>query len=168
MASCDYVKLKWKRPSTIDYPKIWHTFKARDLNSNELAEYRIEDLPASRAQDAYDHLLANYIKDEPISQILSKLRNIKKAKNQNTTMNNIFFLCITDGVNDPDHFEDYKLVWNSMVAQKTPLVCFKSGSDEIVGLNMIFVSNTNDDFMKKVRGKVSGSFISRNSINKLL
>lgn len=71
MASYDYIKLKWRRPASIEYSRIWHTFEARDLNSDSLVKYRIEDLPVSRVQDAYDHLVANYIKDEPIGQVLS-------------------------------------------------------------------------------------------------
>lgn len=70
MSRSDYIKLKWTRPDSIEYPRIWHTFMARDLNSDSLVEYRIEDLPVSRVQDAYDHLLAHYIKDEPIGQVL--------------------------------------------------------------------------------------------------
>lgn len=67
-------------------------------------------------------------------------------------------IIVTDGASDPDHIEDYKFIWKSMIAQKTPLVCFKSGSDEIVGLNMIFVSNKDDHFMERVRKQVSEKF----------
>lgn len=34
-----------------------------------------------------------------------------------------------------------------MVEQKVPLVCFKEGSDEIVGANMVFVIKNDDGFM---------------------
>lgn len=76
MTTTDNIKLKWKRPDSIKYPKIWHTFNARDLNSNELVEYRIQDLPASRVQDAYDHLLENYIKDVPMGQVYGNYQYI--------------------------------------------------------------------------------------------
>lgn len=65
----------------------------------------------------------------------------------------------TDGVNDPDFFEDYKFIWHSMVAQKTPLVCFKSGCDEIIGLNMVFVSNKDDHFLETAPEHVSEKFV---------
>lgn len=42
-----------------------------------------------------------------------------------------------------------------MVSQKTPLVCFKSGSDEIIGMNMIYVSSRADNLMKTARKRVS-------------
>lgn len=62
----------WKRPDTIEYPKIWHTFKARDLDSDKLVEYRIQDLPLNRFDDAYAHMVGNYNQDEPIAQVLGR------------------------------------------------------------------------------------------------
>lgn len=64
---------KWKRPDTVEYPKVWHTFKARDLDSDELVEYRIQDLPLDRIDEAFEHMLANYNQDEPIAQSLGKI-----------------------------------------------------------------------------------------------
>lgn len=66
------IKLGWKRPESIEYPKIWHTFQARDVDSDGLVEYRIQDLPQSRAEDAYQHMFANFIQDEPIAAQFSK------------------------------------------------------------------------------------------------
>lgn len=68
MPGVDQMKLSWIRPSKVEYPKVWHTFKARDIDSNELVEYRIQDLPQSRAEDAYEHMFNGYIQDQPISQ----------------------------------------------------------------------------------------------------
>lgn len=53
--------LQWKRPETIEYPKIWYTFKARDLNNDNLVEYRIQDLALDRVDDLYEHLIKNFI-----------------------------------------------------------------------------------------------------------
>lgn len=68
-------EFKWKRPDFIEYPKVWKRFKARDLNSDRLIEYRIEDLVESRAKDAFKHMKDNYIKDEPIGQALGDTIN---------------------------------------------------------------------------------------------
>lgn len=65
--------LKWKRPGTTEYPKVWHRFMARDLNSDEMIEYRIEDLRIENADAAYQHMRENFFKDEPIFQATSKL-----------------------------------------------------------------------------------------------
>lgn len=41
-----------------------------------------------------------------------------------------------------------------MIEQKLPLVCFKAGSDEIVGANMLFVIQKGDPFLENVYEKV--------------
>lgn len=64
------IQMKWKRPDSTAYPKIWYKFKARDLNTEEMVEYRIEDLIESRAEDAYNHMKENFLKDEPMSQAM--------------------------------------------------------------------------------------------------
>lgn len=70
--SNDNIKLNWIRPSSVEYPKIWRTFKARDVDSDQLVEYIIQDLPQSRAEDAYKHMYEGYIQDQPIAQQFSK------------------------------------------------------------------------------------------------
>lgn len=122
--------LSWTRPTSVDHPKVWHTFMARDTDSDNLVEYRIQDLPQERANDVYQHMLANYILDEPAGQVLGSAGDLL-------------------------HFEDYKLCWDPMVAQRMPLVCFKAGSDEIVGVNMLFVVRKEDHYMEKCRAQVS-------------
>lgn len=70
--------LKWKRPDSIEYPKIWHRFRARDLNSDNIVEYRIEDLVEDRFQDALKHMRENYLMDEPVSQGMGEYKLIEK------------------------------------------------------------------------------------------
>lgn len=66
------IHMKWKRPNSVEYPKVWHRFMARDLNSNKLVEYRIEDLTDDRAEDAYQHMRDNYLAGEPVTVVLGK------------------------------------------------------------------------------------------------
>lgn len=66
------IQMKWKRPNTIEYPKVWSRFEARDLNSDKLVEYRIEDLTEDRAEDAYQHMRDNYLSGEPVTVALGK------------------------------------------------------------------------------------------------
>lgn len=54
-----------------------------------------------------------------------------------------------------EHFNDYKLAWKEIVAQKTALVCFKEGSDEIVGLSFTFVISKSDKFEQLFFSQVS-------------
>lgn len=65
-------KLAWSRPSTVVFPQIWRKFVARDVNTDDMVEYRIQDLPMERIEDAMQYMLNNYLKDEPISQALGK------------------------------------------------------------------------------------------------
>lgn len=69
------ILLEWKRSQSLEFPKVWHTFKARDLDSDELVEYRIQDIPESRISDVLDHMCKNYIADEPVSQALGTIQN---------------------------------------------------------------------------------------------
>ncbi len=45
-----------------------------------------------------------------------------------------------------EYFEDFKIGWRAIVAQKLTLVCFKADSEEIVGMHFIFVVNRKDKF----------------------
>lgn len=45
---------------------------ARDVDNDKLVEYRIQDLPQYRAEDAYNHMFDGYIQDQPIAQQFSK------------------------------------------------------------------------------------------------
>lgn len=65
----------------------------------------------------------------------------------------------TGSAKSPEHFEDYKLAWRPFIEQKVPLICYKAGSDEIVGVNMIFVLHKDDDYLKKIYQHVSYKFL---------
>lgn len=43
---------RWKRTIFEGYPRVYLRFNARDRGSNDLVEYRIQDLPEDRFQDA--------------------------------------------------------------------------------------------------------------------
>lgn len=64
------IHMKWKRPDSVEYPKVWHKFKARDVNSEKMVEYRIEDLTEARVKEAYQHMRDNYLTGEPVSVVL--------------------------------------------------------------------------------------------------
>lgn len=70
------VPMQWKRPDWIEYPKVWHRFKARDFNSDKLVEYRIEELLESKAEEAFEHMRQNYLVDEPLSQAIGMFKFI--------------------------------------------------------------------------------------------
>lgn len=67
------------------------------------------------------------------------------------------FSDLSGGIADPDHIWDYKMMWRPMIAQKLPLVCYKSGSDEIVGASMLFALTKDDDFLDQINMRVISS-----------
>lgn len=56
----------WKRELTPDYPKVWLKFQAKDCDSDALVEYRVQDLPEERFEEAFEHMRLYYMRDEPI------------------------------------------------------------------------------------------------------
>lgn len=59
-------QLKWTRPESSDYPKVWHTFQAKGIENNELADYQIKDLPESKFQEAIQLLIDIFCKEAPL------------------------------------------------------------------------------------------------------
>lgn len=121
----------WTRPVTVPYPSVWHTFKARgvDQDDDKLVSYVIQDLPEDRFEEAIEHMIGIFIHDEPTC------RAKKLAE-------------------DPESVEGIREVWRELVQNRMALVCFKEGSNEIVGLNMTYVASKDDKESSKVRGQL--------------
>lgn len=60
---------RWKRPNFDDFPKVYMRFKARDTETDDLVEYRIQDLPADRYEDAANFMIHDqYLREEPFAK----------------------------------------------------------------------------------------------------
>lgn len=57
----------WVRPNEVDFPVVWLKFNAKDIETDNLIEYRVQDLPLDRIEDAIEYLLENYLDDEPFT-----------------------------------------------------------------------------------------------------
>ncbi|KAJ6635825.1 hypothetical protein Bhyg_14411, partial [Pseudolycoriella hygida] len=109
---------KFIRPHNIPYPNIWLAFEAPDVNG-DMAKYRIQDIPKDRFDDAVQHMETHYIADET----LCRARNL---------------------ANDKKSVNDLKSIWKELIRdEKLSLVCFKEGSEEIVGINVLFIEEKN-------------------------
>ncbi|EAT34935.1 AAEL012863-PA [Aedes aegypti] len=109
----------WNRPSGIEWPRVWIRFQARDVDSDRMVEYRVQDLPEDRVRDAIDHMKKHFLRDEP--------------------------MCGSVGLyKDADALEEFDLLWQDVARQRVAVVCFREGSDEIVGLNMLTVVSKAD------------------------
>lgn len=117
--------LKWKRPESAEFPKIWHTFKARDIDSENFVEYRIQDLPLDRVADCHRHFATTFIQDAPLGTLLG-------------------------GRRDPYRIDDYTTLCEPVVAQQMSIVCFKEGSDEIIGANLLFIDTIEDNYVSDI------------------
>lgn len=62
----------WRRPKNIPFPSVWLTFNEKDLNSNNLVKYRVEDLPLDRFDDAIQHMTVNFLADAPWAKATGK------------------------------------------------------------------------------------------------
>lgn len=67
-------EFQWKRPESSDFPRVWHTFMAKDTESDDLVEYRIEDLTESRIEEAIKMLVKFFCNDEPLCAALGMIR----------------------------------------------------------------------------------------------
>ncbi len=102
------------RPPNVPYPNVWLTFEAPDDNG-DLVQYRIQDLPEDRFEDAIKHMRANFLLDES----LCRARNM---------------------ADDEQSVIDFTSIWREAIfGGKLSLVCFQEGSDDIVGMNVLYV-----------------------------
>lgn len=56
----------------------------------------------------------------------------------------------TGGIHNAEHIRLYTIAFRLMLNQKTSLACFRSGSDEIVGVQISFVITKDDPFLDEL------------------
>lgn len=66
--------MTWKRPEHIPYPSVWHTFQAKDTESDQVVTYRVQDLPEERFEEAIAHMMEYFVYDEPTCRAKGKVR----------------------------------------------------------------------------------------------
>lgn len=76
------MKLIWNRPESVAFPKLWCTFKARDINNDEIIEYFIQDLPETRFDEGIEFMAKHFCMDEPICEALGRHLLKKKIINK--------------------------------------------------------------------------------------
>lgn len=58
--------LSWKAKSGQNYPRVWKTFQAKDLDNETLVEYRIVDLPEDRFEEVFRNFVDDFLTSEPV------------------------------------------------------------------------------------------------------
>lgn len=111
---------KFKRPLNIPYPNVWYRFQLKEPYSDKLVNYRIEDLTPNRYEDAIKHLVANFLPDET----MCKSRNLSR---------------------DLQSLDDfYDIVRATIMDHKLTVACYREGSDEIIGVNVLYVKQRDE------------------------
>lgn len=103
-------------------PTIYYKFKAKDKDSDEVIDYRIQDLP----EELYEAALELYLKDFLPDEILAVSRGLHKK---------------------PSAVEDISKMWRSAMEQGLILSCFRDNdieNEEIVAVNILYVSSKHD------------------------
>lgn len=88
------------RPQNLKFPQVFHKFSVKGRDSNEIEEYRIQDLP----EDLYETALELYAKDYLPDEILSTSRDI---------------------LNNKIAFDEFMSFWRGALKEQLTLACFR-------------------------------------------
>lgn len=111
----------FKRPSDLPFPIVYHKFKAKDKDSDEIIEYQIQDLLEEEYEKAVELLTTDYAPEESFS----RCRGIPE---------------------DPDAIAEMQKIWHLCLQTKISVGCYKSdGSGELIGANILLVNDKNDE-----------------------
>ncbi|XP_037030530.1 uncharacterized protein LOC119070345 [Bradysia coprophila] len=111
---------KNRRPPNLPYPNEWLSFQALSDDGETLTQYRIQDLTPSRFEDAVKHMTRHFLSDEPLCQS-RKLRAHPRS------------IC---------DFQD--IIRSTMLENKMTIACFREGSNDIVGMNILCINRRDD------------------------
>jgi hypothetical protein len=111
---------RWQRSSALEYPKLYAKFIATDVgNSSNSIEYRVEDIPADRYEEACEFMVKHFVPYEP--KLMSR-----------------------NGKDDPLVLDDYYNKYMSGIRQKVSTACFKANSNDFIAINILEVLGRND------------------------
>jgi len=109
------------RPIDLPFPIIYHKFKAKDKDSDELIEYQIQDLLEEDYEKAVELFTTDYLPEES----LSRCRGISE---------------------DPEATAEVQKLWRLYLKLRISVGCYKSdGNRELVGANILIVNDKNDE-----------------------
>lgn len=122
---------KFIRSDLLKFPQIFHTFKAKDNESDEIVEYRIQDL----LEEDYDRALDLMVSDFLPEETLFSSRNI---------------------LSDAESVQEFRDLYRKQLKEKLSVACYKNveGCSDLVGVNVLAVAlkggkYTDDDKVSK-------------------
>jgi hypothetical protein len=110
---------RWIRPAELGFPVRYYKFVTGNKDCDKLFEYRIEDIPENRYEEAADFMIKYFVPYDP--RIIAR-----------------------NAQNDPELLEDYYGIYLRAIQQKLSVACYKRGSDEFVGISVLEVVGKND------------------------
>lgn len=113
--------MSFVRPASLEFPLVFHTFKAKDNESDETIQYRIQDLPEEDYARAVDLMISDFVPEET--------------------------LCACRGIlSDAEGIEELRKFWANELKTKISVACYKNvgGSTDLVGLNILAVVSEKD------------------------
>lgn len=122
----------WERPTDhVPYPNVWTEFYANESKDSEKeVRHWIQDLPEERFNEAIEHMTKYFIPDEPICASIG-------------------------GLSNKPFVEIMQKMWRSLFKQKMSLICLREGCDEIIAMNVNYVSNEAGTLMEELLAQVN-------------
>ncbi|XP_031641118.1 uncharacterized protein LOC116352560 [Contarinia nasturtii] len=127
-------KLKRKNGESSSSDEIYEIFYDKDVNSTKMVEYRIQDIPFSKFDDAVNLMAEYYNKLEPMTESLD-IGTTEK--------------------------EDDKVCWRSLINYNLSVCCLKigrDGSEELVGVNLLYVQTPNNESLEEIKPDMADVF----------
>lgn len=129
----------WERPSNVPFPSVWLTFQAKDLESDNMIEYRVQDMPEEYYGKALELMEFNFLRDEAMCAATGEFRVTRL-----TISFNHLLVTFLELVKDPVSRKEILECWQEILKQKVVLACFRENSDDLVGLNMVYVQTRDE------------------------
>jgi len=121
-------RLKWTRPTTLPFPKIWSTHQVERAGTTH--KIRIQDIPEDRHEDVVQFMTQVYLKDEPMFRSL----NISE---------------------DEISKETYRFIWLESLRQNASIMSVLDNDDEkpeILGTEIIYITTKEDGKLPELAG----------------
>jgi hypothetical protein len=110
------------RPENLKFPQVFHKFKAKDLNSDKIIEYHVQDLPEELFESALNLFAEHYFPYE----LMSISRNFNEKGFESNGLINF---------------------WRDALKSRLSLACFKNNGEndnELVAVNIHAIYSKDD------------------------
>ncbi|XP_070498762.1 uncharacterized protein [Chironomus tepperi] len=112
--------MNFQRPNNLEFPKTYYTFKSKSKDSDEIIEYRVQDLPDDRFEEVLEMIKVDYLPEES--------------------------LCAGKGIHtDPKPTKFLCDIWTELMKSHLSIACFRNdGNDDLVAVNFLTVHSKDD------------------------